>query len=407
MTIVKIGDSRELIHTLDDSSIDCVMTSPPYWGLRDYGHDNQMGLENTPEEYLDNMVGLFSDIKDKLKPDGNCFVNLGDTYNGTKKGNKCLKNNMVNTEGFTKQKSNIPDKCLCMIPERFAWQMIQTGWILRNKIIWYKPNHMPESVTDRLTKSYEVIYHFVKSQKYYYDLDAIRELHKTMENRPSGMVRSQKYNGKYKGSSINPEISNSSRARTQRKQKPYAVVERNTETVEYRENLPTLSELKEYLKKYKTQSGLTVDEIESIYGNQAAHHWFSGECYPTSNDWIKLKNIINFDDTYDEVMTAIYTKPSDKINNVKGKNPGDVWHINTKPYSKAHFAVYPLELIRRPILAGCPVGGVVLDPFGGSGTTAEFCRKNQRDCIIFELNPEYEQLIKDRTMLDTPGITSF
>ena len=317
MTIVKIGDSRELIHTLDDSSIDCVMTSPPYWGLRDYGHDNQMGLENTPEEYLDNMVGLFSDIKDKLKPDGNCFVNLGDTHNGTKKGNKCLKNNMVNTEGFTKQKSNIPDKCLCMIPERFAWQMIQAGWILRNKIIWYKPNHMPESVTDRLTKSYEVIYHFVKLQKYYYDLDAIRELHKTMENRPSGMARSQKYNGKYKGSSINPEISSSPRARNTR---------------------------------------------EHYNGND---------------------------------------------NNPLGKNPGDVWHINTKPYSKAHFAVYPLELIRRPILAGCPVGGVVLDPFGGSGTTAEFCRKNQRGCIIFELNPEYEQLIKDRTMLDTPDITSF
>ena len=278
MINIKIGDSRELIHKLDNSSIDCIMTSPPYYGLRDYGHDNQIGLEKTPEEYLNKLVGLFSDIQTKLKDSGNCFVNIGDTYSGSGKG----AGSAGSKESWTFDRrpainENLPAKCLCMIPERFAWQMIETGWILRNKIIWYKPNHMPESVTDRLTKSYEVVYHFVKSQKYYYDLDAIRD--------------------------------------------PYKIQESD--------------------------------------------------------------------------------------NNPLGKNPGDVWQINTHPYPEAHFAVYPIELIRKPILAGCPVGGIVLDPFGGSGATAEFCRKNQRNCILFELNPDYESLIKERAMVNIPELTEF
>lgn len=281
MIKINIGDCRNLIHDLDDNSIDCVMTSPPYWGLRDYGHEDQIGLEETPEQFLDNLVGLFSNIKDKLKVSGNCFVNLGDTYG--------------------------KDKSMCMIPERFAWQMIESGWILRNKIIWYKPNHMPESVTDRLTKSYEVVYHFTKSQKYFYDLDAIREPHK--ENS---------------------------------------------------------------LKRWKK----------------------GGEIVEKTKGW-------------DENSSHVGLRAASNPLNEKGKNPGDVWHINTKPYSKAHFAVYPLELVRRPILAGCPVGGVVLDPFGGSGTTAEFCRKNQRDCIIMELNPEFKPLIEGRSMANIPELCMF
>lgn len=324
----KIGDSRNLIHNLENESIDCVMTSPPYWGLRDYGHNDQIGLEETPELYLKYLVGLFSDIKTKLKPSGNCFVNLGDTYS---RSGSCddFTDKRVKGRGHIARNEGVPPKSLCMIPERFAWGMIESGWILRNKIIWHKPNHMPESVTDRLTKSYEVIYHFTKSQRYYYDLDAIREPHTTQEKRPSGMTRSQGYNGKYKGNAINPETSGSPRARTQRK----SVV------------------LREQNKNINHQD---------VFGL-----------------------------------------------NTKGKNPGDVWSINTKPYSKAHFAVYPLELVRKPILAGCPVGGTVLDPFGGSGTTAEFCRKNERNCIIFELNPEYETLIQERAMTKTPDITQF
>jgi len=250
--------------------------------LRDYGHPDQIGLEETPEKYLETMWSLFDDIKLKLKDEGNCFVNLGDTYGSGSGGpsNTCC---LGINHALISRESTKP-KCLLMIPQRFAWGMIEHGWILRNEIIWHKKNHMPESVTDRLTKSHEVIWHFVKQQKYYYDLDRIR------------------ITGDGKG---------------------------------------------------------------------------------------------------------ISTHSGNSLNHELGKNPGDVWQINTQPYADAHFAVFPIELVRRPILSGCPVGGHVLDPFGGSGTVAEFCRKNDRECTIFELNPEYESLIKERSMANYPTLGAY
>lgn len=274
------------------------------WGLRDYGHPDQIGLEPTPEEYLQNLWTVFDGVKVALTDTGNCFVNLGDTYSGSGgAGGDYNKDGLREGQPKYKQgETNIKNKSLCMIPERFAWGMVERGWILRNKIIWHKPNHMPESVTDRLTKSYEVVYHFVKQQKYYYNLDAIREPHiwSSRDKRADG---------------------------------------------------------KKHCSKGKTETG--------VYST-------NGACY-----------------------------------NVKGKNPGDVWTINTKPYSGAHFAVFPIELVRRPILAGCPVGGHVLDPFGGSGTVAEFCRKNERNCTLIELNPEYKELEIERSMANTPELFSF
>jgi len=329
MIDIQIGDSRKLIKMVDGQPFDCIMTSPPYWGLRDYGHDDQIGLESTPEEYLKTMLNLFDDIKLKLKDTGNCFVNLGDTYAGSwgNYGNRPeltgATNNQrdKNTDSFnrpgidinvnpptSKKHDIIKPKSLCMIPERFAWGMIEHGWILRNKIIWHKPNHMPESVTDRLTKSHEVIYHFVKQQKYYYDLDAVREPLKE-------------------------------------------------------------SSIKRMSQNIEKQKGSFRGEVDK--GNYK------------------------------------HNGPMKAICNSNGVNPGDVWQINTQPYSDAHFAVFPLELVRRPILAGCPLRGHVLDPFGGSGTVAEFCRKNDRDCTIFELNPEYKRLINERSMSKYPELGTY
>ena len=395
--------------------------------MRDYGHTEQLGLESTPEEYLKNMLNVFDLVKPKLKDVGNCFINLGDTYS-TRSGGMAVGdwNKLGHSEerGVIKQpKINLPDKCLVMIPQRFAWGMIEHGWILRNEIIWHKNNHMPESVTDRLTKSHEVVYHFVKQQKYYYDLDAIREPHKEQSieryqrsvnlgvNTVQGkfLHRDEQNTGvprkapKWFRDGQDAETFGSPRARASRK--PYAVADRLKDEVEYRDDLPTLEDLRGYLST--TWNGLTIDEIESIFGNQAPHHWFSGESYPSSNDWIKLKNILKFDDTYDFVMTDVKLKPAEKANNQNEKNPGDVWQINTQPYTKAHFAVFPLKLVEKPILAGCPKGGRVLDPFGGSGTVAEFCRHNERECTIIELNGEYKQLIKERSMDDTPTLQSY
>jgi len=317
MITIKIGNSFDLIKELPDKSIDCVMTSPPYWNLRDYNHPDQLGLEKTPEEYIKKLIDFFDNVKMKLKDTGNLFLNLGDTYSGSKVGNtNGVYADVVDktkayatTSSFKKNKGNLPTKCLCMLPQRFAWNMIECGWILRNEIIWHKKNHMPESVTDRLTKAHEIVYHFVKQGKYYYNLDAIREPHETQEKRPMGIIRSREwgYNGKYEGNKLHEDFGS---PRTQRKHEVSQVVASNT----------------------------------------------------------------------------------------NGKNPGDVWSIVTQPYPESHFATFPLELIRRPILAGCPENGNVLDPFAGSGTVGEFCRKNNRNAILFELNPDYKKLIEDRSL---------
>lgn len=520
MIEVQIGDSRKLIHGLKDKSIDCVMTSPPYWGLRNYktepiifdgatecdhvwGEDivkkqsggtnnkignncddrihyesktnfcslcgawlGQLGLEPTPKLYLNHLLDFFDVVKLKLKDEGNCFVNLGDTYWGggnasghTEDTKQFGTSNTLGKSYVTKpvaigKHPVLKAKSLVMIPERFAWGMIERGWILRNSIIWYKRNHMPESVTDRWTKAHEVIYFFTKQQKNYFNLDAIREPHKIesigryqrslelganavqgkflqREEQNTGVPRhapkwftegantgennkepykqnnphtARLYQGKFDGDE-NPESFGSPRARTQRK--PYAVQERTKEFVEYRTNMPELEDLRQFLNKHRVFKNLTMDEVEQMFGNMAAHHWFGGECYPSPEDWIRLKDILEFDNEYDDVMTQEFIKLSDKVNNPTGKNPGDVWDIITQPYSEAHFATFPLELVRQPILAGCPIGGTVLDPFGGSGTVGEFCRNNERNAILFELNPEYKKLIEDRAMLLVPELSEW
>ncbi len=413
MIEVQIGDSRRLIHGLADKSIDCVVTSPPYWGLRDYktkpiifdgspecehnwqepikisrsGGTNggisttqddsihihqesnfcskcgawrgQLGLEPTPELFIKHLLDFFDNVKLKLKDEGNCFVNLGDSYagsgvnDGTKNAgmsNAANRNDVKGTSRPNTKVHGLKPKCLCMIPQRFAWGMIEHGWILRNEIIWAKPNHMPESVTDRLTKSHEVIYHFVKQQKYYYDLDAIREPITTKEKRPMGIIRSREwgYDGKYEGNRLH-ETFGSPRARTQR-----------VKSEDWVDTHTTIYMRKAESKSCGHQSGRTKSGVDYIMQD-----------------------------------------------NPNGKNPGDVWNITTQPYPESHFAVFPLELVRKPILAGCPVGGTVLDPFGGSGTVGEFCRHNDRNAILFELNPEYKKLIEERAMLKVPELSEW
>jgi site-specific DNA-methyltransferase (adenine-specific) len=164
------GDSRTEIAKLPAESVDCVITSPPYWGLRDYGVDGQLGLEPTFDEYVKNLCDIFDDVKKALKPTGTCFVNLGDTYAGSGKGAGYFG---PKKESFTftkkpKQNTTIDDKSLCLVPHRFAIEMLNRGWILRNIIIWHKPNCMPSSVKDRFTVDFETIFFFVKSKRYYF-----------------------------------------------------------------------------------------------------------------------------------------------------------------------------------------------------------------------------------------------
>jgi len=180
MEINKIycGDALELLKTFPDNFVDCCITSPPYWGLRDYGVKGQLGNEPEFETFIENLCNIFIEVKRVLKDTGTCFVNLGDTYAGSGgwdnwneewQPSKQTKHKSVNLEYSKFRNASVPNKCLCMIPERFAIKMIDKGWILRNKIIWRKPNQMPSSASDRFTVDFEDIFFFVQEQKYYFE----------------------------------------------------------------------------------------------------------------------------------------------------------------------------------------------------------------------------------------------
>jgi site-specific DNA-methyltransferase (cytosine-N4-specific) len=301
------GDAQSMLQLLPTESIDCVVTSPPYWMLRDYGTLGQLGHEPTFEAYIERLCVIFDEVKRVLKKEGTCWVNLGDTYGGSSKGRS--------SKGVTKgPNSLLPDdlsylpkvnhvrgrysKCLLQIPSRFAIAMIERGWILRNELIWWKPNCKPESVKDRFTVDFEKLFFFVKSPRYYFD---------------------QQF-----------------------------------------EPLKDPGRLKRGLGKQT-----------------------SSKKYQYGTNWAASINPKTVDASFKRTLQ-------------KGRNKRAVWSITTRPFAGNHFAVYPPALIETPIKAGCPVGGVVLDPFMGSGTTGVVAKHLQRNFIGIESNPAYVQLANDR-----------
>ena len=293
------GDTLATVRQFEAESIDCVITSPPYYQLRDYGFAYQWGLEKTYQEYLDKMIALMSELKRVLKPTGTIWINLGDSYNGNKQGSTqgtstgLLTGKITHNQVMVNKKTQqMPDKSLMLIPHRFAIRCIdELGLILRNDIIWAKPNGMPESVKDRFTKKHEFFFFFVKQQKYFFDLKAIRQKNLTKCKR----------------------------------------------------------------------STLKMLDINK-YGKNST---FNG-----GNDY-----------------------------NPDGKNPGDVadfWDITTKPSNEKHYATFNADLIDRPIVAGCPVNGIVLDPFCGTGTTLVRALQLDRKVIGVDGKKEYVKIAEKR-----------
>ena len=298
------GDCLEVLKTLPSQSINMCMTSPPYWALRDYGVDGQLGLESTFDKYISKLCDIFDEVKRVLRDDGTCWVNLGDTYSrGTRKKdgtNQSLRNNKeVHVEPNMIPDYGISDKCLLQIPSRFAIEMVNRGWILRNTIIWHKRNCMPSSVSDRFTVDFEYIFFFSKKKKYYFKQQ--REPHKQISIERTKF----KWNG--------------------------------------------------HREKMSSWEGMHIKKM----------------CHP------------------------------------EGRNKRTVWTINPKPFKEAHFAVYPEELCETPIKAGCPVGGIVLDPFFGAGTTGVVAKKQGKNYIGIELNPEYINIAKKRLANTTNSLYSF
>ena len=328
MNIIEFGDCRETMRRWKEQGVKaqtCV-TSPPYYGLRDYGHDGQIGLEETPEQYIRAMVEVFRCVWDVLEDDGTLWLNLGDSYAGSGKGA------WANKDGGQKE-VYIPDpdspqalipkvplglkpKDLIGIPWRVAFALQADGWYLRQDIIWHKPNPMPESVQDRCTKAHEYIFLLSKSQKYYFDNEAIAE-----------------------------PLAASSVARLAQ---------------------PTLSQ----------QAGSDRVPGKTNGNMKAVGPRFGGDKYG--------------DDDGNESRTKSGNR---WVQNETGRrNKRSVWTVTTKPYKGAHFATFPPDLITPCILAGAPAGGIVLDPFMGSGTTAAVAIANGRDYLGCELNPAYKEL---------------
>jgi DNA modification methylase len=351
MTVtIHTGDCRDVLRTLPDSSVHCCVTSPPYFGLRDYGVDGQIGLEPTPQQFVDELVTVFREVRRVLRDDGTLWLNLGDSYAGSGRGGYAGGASTLNgtTEGQDNSRiargsqlaaglqarqvgagalgrawvpppADLKQKDLIGSPWMIAFALRSDGWYLRQDIIWAKPNPMPESVTDRCTKAHEYLFLLSKSARYYYDADAIAE---DGTGRESG-------NKTHKG------------------------------VTEYERSDS---------EEHRTKAGL-LNYKPRKRGIPPRHAQF-----PESSDQSGL----------------------DEVGRGGQRNKRSVWTVATSPFSEAHFATFPPALIEPCILAGCLIGGTVLDPFGGAGTTGMVADRLQRNAILIELNPEYAEMQRRR-----------
>lgn len=357
-TTILVGDVRERLRTLGTDSIHCCVTSPPYWGLRDYGVDGQIGLEATPAEFIAVMVEVFEEVRRVLRPDGTCWINMGDSYatgagavgrapGGGAQGERFIRRGMVNTQPNRKKLEGFKPKDLCMMPHRLAIALQDAGWWVRQDIVWSKPNPMPESVRDRCTKSHEYIFLLTKSERYYYDADAIKE----------------------------PAVGFADASRNSFATKDYEV--------------PGQKPQKRLARGVGFGHGTDAEARERgrvLKGN--AKSFRGGGVYTAGT---------SFDNDADGARETHGNMP----NETGLRNKRSVWTMATHSFAEAHFATYPPELPENCIKAGCPIGGTVLDPFFGAGTTGLVADRLQRDCIGIELNPAYAEIARRRIQAES------
>lgn len=315
---IHIGDAAATLATMAAESVHCVVTSPPYFGLRDYGYAGQLGLEATPGAYVAALVGVFREVRRVLRDDGTLWLNLGDSYAGggtigrndttpealarraERYGTGTGSGSAVGAMGTRPRVAGLKQKDLIGIPWAVAFALRDDGWYLRQDIIWSKPNPMPESVTDRCTKAHEYIFMLSKSARYYFDAAAIKE------------------------AAANPG----------------------------------------------DQSGF-------VRGAQ------------------RRARALGRDPSGNEKPGASWIQP-------KTRNKRSVWTVTPMPYARAHFATFPPKLIEPCILAGCPIGGTVLDPFGGAGTTGLVAARLGRHAALIDINPDYVDMARERIANDAP-----
>ena len=352
------GDALVELRKMAAESVQCCVTSPPYWGLRDYGVDGQLGLEKTPEEYVAKLVEIFREVRRVLKDDGVLWLNLGDSYSsggGPAGTSKQASNRGANSTVRTEEMSGLASKNLVGIPWRVAFALQADGWWLRQDIIWAKPNPMPESVRDRCTKAHEYIFLLTKSASYFYDAKAIAE--PSVSDHASG----NGFDGRQGGAEHLPM---SGVTGTKEQWKPAS------------------------WKGSSFANGKTAEHQlgRSQSEESRAHGKWSLEDPQSSGHRIT-----------DSVARARAEGGDHDAPFGDTRNRRSVWEITTKPYKEAHFATFPPEIPRLCISAGSRPGDTVLDPFGGSGTTGEAAQELGRNAILIELNPAYCELIRRRT----------
>lgn len=336
-------DCLTFLKQMPDQYVECCITSPPYFRLRDYGMAGQIGLEETPEAYVEKMVAVFREVRRVLKDDGTLWLNLGDSYASNTQGSGGPSSKQDSNAGsrYNPRKFNhgVKEKDLMGIPWMVAFALRADGWYLRQDIIWHKPNPMPESVTDRCTKAHEYIFLMSKSARYYYDADAIKQ-----PVVDATVLRLAQQIEKQKGSERVPGKTNGNMKAVGPGRKPRPDDSRGG-----------------------NQGSERGKPAMAIDGNGVKNH---------SGYFDSCGNLIG------EGMA----------------NKKSVWVVPTMPFSEAHFATFPEDLIVPCIKAGCPEGGTVLDPFMGAGTTALVAHKLNRNYIGTELNPEYCQIAEKRIL---------
>ena len=338
------GDCIETMRGMPAGIVQTCVTSPPYFGLRDYGHDGQIGLEATPDEFIGKLVEVFREVRRVLRDDGTLWLNIGDSYNahpGQRKDTDKAGNKQQSVRGATAAPSRsvegIKAKDLIGIPWMLAFALRADGWYLRQEIIWHKPNPMPESVTDRCTKSHESIFLLAKSEKYYFDNGAIKEA-----AAPTSLARWAQDLESQAGSDRVPGKTNGAMK--------------------------------------------AVGGVRRAAGNKTHK---GTQAYEAGDERMRTKaGLVSFAEREREKVEA---------GDLEGtRNKRSVWTVATTPYKGAHFATFPTALIEPCILAGAPAGGVVLDPFFGSGTTGQVAQALGRKFIGCELNPAYKALQDER-----------
>lgn len=389
MTVsILVGDCRTRLAELDAGSVHTCVTSPPYFGLRDYGHDGQIGLEPTPAAFIEAMVSVFREVRRVLRDDGTLWLNLGDSYAGswsaqsrgnvtgedksTISGKSMLSARQIaahpKAEGGTGSLKNTPslkNKDLIGIPWRVALALQADGWYLRQDIIWHKPNPMPESVTDRCTKAHEYVFLLSKGPRYYFDAAAIAE-----NMADSSVARLSQNVDDQTGSDRVPGKTNGAMK---------AVGGR-----------PQAKRARELAVKH----GLTEAHIAAI---RSAGVSDAGKALTTTSGAGKNRDEVARLAAEAKAALGGYYR---EFLIPDQRNKRSVWTVATQPFKEAHFATYPPELIEPCILAGAPCGGMVLDPFGGAGTTGLVADRLGRSATLIELNPEYAEMARRRIVGD-------